>query len=111
MARAAKKGAPAPEPRDEAPIAVAPVDAPPAAPVETPAADTPDAPPAAVLTPVTQGTVTHVVVTALQPVRWRAGRKFTAEPTVILLEDLGEGELAAVEADPLLSVKVVQVPA
>ena len=51
-----------------------------------------------------------VVVTALQPSRWRIGRKFGAEPVAIPAEDLSEDEYAALKADPLLTVQVVGAP-
>lgn len=36
--------------------------------------------------------------------RWRIGRKFTTEPTALVLADLTEEEIAALQADPELSV-------
>ena len=36
--------------------------------------------------------------------RWRAGRKFTPEPTIVPLVDLTEDEHAAIETDPELKV-------
>ena len=34
--------------------------------------------------------------------RWRAGRHFTPEPQRVLIADLGEGQLEAIQADPFL---------
>ena len=41
--------------------------------------------------------------------RWRAGRRFGPEAVVIPLEELGEEARAAIEADPLLSVREVEM--
>lgn len=38
--------------------------------------------------------------------RWRAGRHFSAEPTVIDIDTLTEDELEALRGDPLLSIVV-----
>ncbi len=38
--------------------------------------------------------------------RWRAGRKFTHETTDIDLDDLKEGELKALQDDPVLTVSI-----
>lgn len=46
-----------------------------------------------------------VVVTGPRKGRWRAGRHFTAEPVTIPAEDLSEDEIAALQADPRLSVE------
>ena len=43
--------------------------------------------------------------------RWRAGRHFGPEPVVIPLAELSEDERVAIEADPVLSVREVEVPA
>ena len=43
--------------------------------------------------------------------RWRAGRRFGPDPVVIPLEELNEAARAAIEADPLLSVREVEVEA
>lgn len=51
-----------------------------------------------------------VVVTALQPSRWRIGRHFGAEPVSIPAEELSEDEFAALKADPLLSIQIVGAP-
>ncbi len=45
-----------------------------------------------------------VEVTGPRRGRRRAGRFFTAEPTIIPLADLGEEDKAALIADPLLAV-------
>ena len=42
--------------------------------------------------------------------RWRAGRHFTAEPTSIPARDLTFDQMAALRADPLLMIKVVEAP-
>lgn len=52
-----------------------------------------------------------IVVTALQPRRWRIGRPFGAEPVTILLDELSANEIAALHADPLLRVEVPASPA
>lgn len=121
MARAAKKGAPAPVPQPEPEASVASAEAAPAAPVETPVADAAASPPEEVVMDVVSGDgsrieagallIGAIEVTALQPSRWRAGRKFTAQPTVIPLGDLTHTEVEAINADPLLSVKTIAVPA
>ena len=36
--------------------------------------------------------------------RWRIGRQFTLEPTVIAVSDLTEDQIAALERDPLLII-------
>lgn len=51
-----------------------------------------------------------VVVTGPEKGRWRAGRKFTREPSSIALGDLKEGELEALQADPELMVQIVDAP-
>jgi hypothetical protein len=48
-----------------------------------------------------------LIVTSLQPVRWRAGRQFGREPVMIPMSDLTEAETASILADPVLSVQVV----
>lgn len=42
--------------------------------------------------------------------RWRCGRHFGAEPVSILLEDLSNDEVAALNADPALTVTAVDAP-
>lgn len=37
--------------------------------------------------------------------RWRAGRHFTREPSIILVSDLAEGEREMIEGDPMLTVE------
>lgn len=51
-----------------------------------------------------------VVVTAVQASRWRIGRQFGCEPVAIPAEDLSEDEFAALKADPMLTVQVVEAP-
>lgn len=51
-----------------------------------------------------------VVVTALQPSRWRIGRQFGREPTSIPAEELTEADALALQSDPLLTVSLVQTP-
>ena len=41
--------------------------------------------------------------------RWRAGRRFGPEPVVIPLAELTDEARAAIEADPLLSVREVRI--
>jgi len=41
--------------------------------------------------------------------RWRAGRRFGPEPVVIPLAELTDEARAAIEADPLLSVREVEI--
>ena len=43
--------------------------------------------------------------------RWRAGRKFGPDAVVIPLEELDQAARAAIEADPLLSVREMEVEA
>lgn len=50
------------------------------------------------------GLARAISVTGPRRGRWRAGRHFTAEPVVLALADLPEAELAAIEADPRLTV-------
>ena len=45
-----------------------------------------------------------VVIAAKQPIRWRIGRQFTPEPTLIPLDDLSDGDVDALRSDPLLLV-------
>ena len=49
-----------------------------------------------------------VVVAAKQPIRWRIGRQFTSEQTLISLDDLSEADVAALRSDPLLLVTAVK---
>ena len=49
-----------------------------------------------------------VVVAAKQPIRWRIGRQFTPEPTLIPLDDLSEGDVDALRSDPLLLVTAIK---
>lgn len=51
-----------------------------------------------------------VVVTGPEKGRWRAGRKFTREPSSIPMGDLKEGELERLQADPELFVQVIDAP-
>lgn len=51
-----------------------------------------------------------VIVTALQARRWRIGRAFGHEPTTIPAEELTEDEARALQADPLLTIQVVDAP-
>jgi hypothetical protein len=48
-----------------------------------------------------------IIVTGPKQGRWRAGRHFTPEPSVIALADLAEGELEMIEADPKLTVETI----
>lgn len=52
-----------------------------------------------------------VTVTGPEKGRRRAGRRFGPEPTVIPAEELAEGELAQLLADPELKVSVVRASA
>ena len=49
-----------------------------------------------------------VVIAAKQPTRWRIGRHFTPEPTLIPLDDLSEADVDALRSDPLLLVTAVK---
>lgn len=51
-----------------------------------------------------------VVVTGPEKGRWRAGRKFTREPSSIALGDLKEGDLDKLKADPELHVQIIAAP-
>jgi hypothetical protein len=51
-----------------------------------------------------------VVVTALQPSRWRIGRHFTHEPVSIPADELTGEEVNALFLDPLLTVAVIDAP-
>ena len=51
-----------------------------------------------------------VVVTGPEKGRWRAGRKFTREPSSIRFGDLDEGDLEKLQADPELFVQVIDAP-
>lgn len=42
--------------------------------------------------------------------RWRAGRHFTAEPTSIPARDLTFDQMAALRADTLLMISVIEAP-
>ena len=55
----------------------------------------------------------HLALEVRGPVRgrWRAGRRFGPDPVVIPLDELNEEARAAIEADPLLSVREVEVEA
>ncbi len=50
------------------------------------------------------GRVAVLVVKGPAAGRWRAGRRFGAEPTVVVREDLDDDQVAAILADPALSV-------
>jgi hypothetical protein len=50
----------------------------------------------------------HIVVIGPKKGRWRAGRHFGPEPTIILVSDLIEGEGDALRSDPTLAISVVQ---
>ncbi len=45
-----------------------------------------------------------VIVTGPKSGRYRIGRKFGLKPVTIPLDELGKGELKALQSDPLLSV-------
>lgn len=47
-----------------------------------------------------------VTITGPKQGRWRAGRHFSADPTVIGIDTLTEDELEALRGDPLLSIVV-----
>ena len=51
-----------------------------------------------------------VLVTGPKRGSWRAGMHFTPTPTALPLDDLAPGVLEALEADPLLTVKIVDAP-
>jgi hypothetical protein len=67
-----------------------------------PAAQTPTAQPADASASAKKGkpTVTRITVKGPSAGRWRAGRKFGAEPVEILLADLSDEQLAALQGDP-----------
>lgn len=46
-------------------------------------------------------------VSSFAPMRCRAGRQFSTEPTEIALADLADDELAAIESDPQLKTERV----
>jgi hypothetical protein len=60
----------------------------------TPEAGASGAPPAAA--------APAVIVRALQPIRWRIGRRFGPEPVAVPLAELDEAALRALREDPLL---------
>lgn len=72
-------------------------DAKPAA--QTPPAQTADA---SAIAKKGKPTVTTISVQGPAAGRWRAGRKFGAEPVDILLADLTDDQLAAIKGDPVL---------
>lgn len=47
-----------------------------------------------------------VTITGPKQGRWRAGRHFSAEPTVIGIDTLTEDELEALRGDPMLPIVV-----
>lgn len=51
-----------------------------------------------------------VLVTGPKRGRWRAGMHFTPAPTALVLADLAPGVLDALQADPALTVKIVDAP-
>ncbi len=51
-----------------------------------------------------------VVVTGPEKGRWRAGRKFTREPSSIPFGDLTEGDLEKLQSDPELHVQLIDAP-
>jgi len=51
-----------------------------------------------------------LLVTGPKSGRRRAGRQFGTEPVTLLVDELTEGDLAAIEADPLLRVTRVAAP-
>lgn len=51
-----------------------------------------------------------VVVTGPEKGRWRAGRRFTREPVSIPQSELTDHELAMLEGDPELSVRIIDAP-
>lgn len=51
-----------------------------------------------------------IVVTGPEKGRWRAGRKFTREPSSIPAGDLTDKELALLQADPELQVRIIAPP-
>lgn len=51
-----------------------------------------------------------VVVIGPAKGRWRAGCYFTAEPTTIPRDRLSDGDLLALQADPVLHVQIVATP-
>ena len=54
--------------------------------------------------------VETLLVTGPKSGRRRAGRLFGADPVTLLVDELAEGDLAAIEADPLLRVTRVAAP-
>lgn len=55
-------------------------------------------------------TAETLLVTGPKSGRRRAGRLFGADPVTLLVDELAEGDLAAIEADPLLRVTRVAAP-
>lgn len=51
-----------------------------------------------------------VLVTGPKRGRWRAGMHFTPAPTALVLADLAPGVLEALQADPALTVQIVDAP-
>lgn len=47
-----------------------------------------------------------VTVTGPRQGRWRAGRRWTSEPVTMPLADLSDDEMAALQADPTLTVTI-----
>lgn len=47
-----------------------------------------------------------LVVRAMRPSRWRAGRQFTPDEVRIPVTDLSEGDLALIQGDPVLAVSI-----
>lgn len=54
--------------------------------------------------------VPTVLVTGPKRGRWRAGMHFTPAPTALPLDDLAPGVLDALQADPALTVQIVDAP-
>ena len=102
----AKTPKPKPETVEQAPAdavqpearAVEAVDAPASSGTETVAVQTGD------------GATETLLVTGPKSGRRRAGLQFGPEPVTLLVDELTEGDLAAIEADPLLRVTRVAAP-
>lgn len=60
--------------------------------------------------PAEEQPAASVVVIGPPQGRWRCGRKFGKEPVTLPAADLSEDELAALQADPHLSVSLVDAP-
>ena len=116
---------PLPDPKTDAPAPVTPHPVPPQEPVTTGAASAPAPVSAATAAEAAAAPVDPsleddhsdrrgpegyvVVVTGPAKGRWRIGRKFGPEPVTIPAPDLTEPEMRALDDDPELTLKVVEI--